>query len=93
MTVDRPSPGDGHVRVGTVHRERALTELRNAAADDRITFDELDARVARALQAQTRDDLAGVLGDLLTPPGWPRSSVTPPARLTARAHGGRTRSG
>ena len=95
MTDDRPSPAEGHLRVGTFHRERALTELRNAAADDRITFDELDARVPRALQAHSRDDLVAVLGDLLdsaqlaaffgTPAGaseGPGSRWEAPVRLT-----------
>ncbi|WP_432557490.1 DUF1707 SHOCT-like domain-containing protein [Granulicoccus sp. GXG6511] len=56
---------DGHLRVGTVQRENAVEILRNAAADDRITFDELDDRVAAAFQARTQQDLATVLGDLV----------------------------
>ena len=54
-----------HLRVGTSQRERALAEIRNAAADERITFDELEGRVPRALGAVTRADLASVLEDLL----------------------------
>lgn len=53
-----------HLRVGTAQRERALEVIRNAAADERITFDELEGRVPRALGAVTRADLVSVLEDL-----------------------------
>ncbi|MDO5533522.1 MAG: DUF1707 domain-containing protein [Propionibacteriaceae bacterium] len=53
-----------HLRVGTAQRERALEVIRNAAADERITFDELEGRVPRALAAVTRADLVSVLDDL-----------------------------
>ena len=60
------SPGrELHLRVGTAQRERALEVIRNAAADERISFDELEGRVPRALGAVTRADLASVLDDLL----------------------------
>lgn len=58
-------PSDGHLRVGTTQRELALEALRNAAADERITFDELEGRIPRALHAVTRADLTSVLEDLL----------------------------
>lgn len=64
MTVGSPGP-EAALRVGTVHREHALETLRNAAADARITFDELEERVPRAVNARTRGDLAAVLDDLL----------------------------
>lgn len=56
---------EAHLRVGTAQREAALEVLRNAAADERITFEELEARVPRALHAITRGDLIAVLDDLL----------------------------
>ncbi|MFT4295765.1 MAG: DUF1707 domain-containing protein [Micropruina sp.] len=56
---------DLHLRVGTAQREGALEVLRNAAADERITFAELEARVPQVLHAVTRRDLAAVLDDLL----------------------------
>lgn len=56
---------NGHLRVGTAQREHAIEILRNAAADDRITFDELETRVPQVLKATTRQDLAEVLGDLV----------------------------
>lgn len=54
-----------HLRVGTTQRELALEAIRNSAADERITFDELEGRVPRALGAVTRADLVAVLEDLL----------------------------
>ncbi|MGA4670484.1 DUF1707 SHOCT-like domain-containing protein [Propionibacteriaceae bacterium Y1923] len=56
---------DRHLRVGTSQRELALEILRNAAAEDKLTFDELEARVPRALGAVTRADLVEVLNDLV----------------------------
>ena len=56
---------DLHLRVGTAQREGALEVLRNAAADERITFAELEARVPQVLHAVTRRDLLAVLDDLV----------------------------
>lgn len=65
--MNDPAPSDNrHLRVGNSTRERALEQLRNAAADERITFEELDGRVARVVASVTRGDLADVLGDLMT---------------------------
>lgn len=61
----RPGDSDRHLRVGTTQRELALEILRNAAAEDKLSFDELEARIPRALHAITRDDLAAVLNDLI----------------------------
>lgn len=49
-----------------MQREQALEVLRNAAAEERLTFEELEGRVPRALHATTRDDLTAVLTDLLS---------------------------
>ncbi|MGA4506906.1 DUF1707 SHOCT-like domain-containing protein [Propionibacteriaceae bacterium G1746] len=66
MTSEPSNGGDNrHLRIGITEREHALDVLRNAAADDRITFDELEARVPVALNARTRGDLAQVLHDLV----------------------------
>ena len=64
-TPPQPPGTDGHLRIGTAQRELALEVLRNAAADERISFDELEGRVPRAVHAVTRADLAAVLDDLL----------------------------
>ena len=65
-TTPQPGPGrELHLRVGTAQRERALELIRNAAADERITFDELEGRVPRALGAVTCAGLVAVLEDLV----------------------------
>lgn len=56
---------DDHVRVGNVQRERAVELLRQAAADGRVDFDELDARLPQALQARTQGELRPVISDLV----------------------------
>ena len=60
-----PGAGDGHLRVTTGQRDNTVAVLREAAADGRLDFDELDQRVGTALRASTRDDLAAVLLDLV----------------------------
>ncbi len=62
---ESPPLADRHLRVGDPQRDHAIEILRGAAADGRLDFDELDARVARTLHAITRGDLAGVLEDLV----------------------------
>lgn len=52
------------IRIGHAEREQAVERLQLAAADGRLTHDELDARVGQALAAMTRGDLDAVLGDL-----------------------------
>jgi len=56
---------DGHLRVSTAQRENALQIVRDAAADGRLEFADLESRVARVMAAVTRDDVAGVLADLV----------------------------
>lgn len=56
---------DGHLRITPAQRERALATLRDAAADERLRFEELEARTAVVLAARTRAELAGPLYDLV----------------------------
>lgn len=63
MTLSPDS--DAHLRITTGQREDAVAILRDAAADGRLNFDELDQRVGRALRALTRGDLVSVLADLV----------------------------
>ncbi len=66
MTVEsQGGVRDPQLRVGTAQRERAIEVIREAAADGRLDFDELEARVPRALAAVTRGDLALLLRDLV----------------------------
>ena len=60
-----PSHADGHLRITTGQRDNTIALLREAAADGRLGFDELDHRVGTALRATTREDLAEVLMDLV----------------------------
>lgn len=53
-----------------------MERLRDAAAEGRIDFDELDSRLERALTAKTHGDLATLTADVPTP-GF--SSATAPA--------------
>lgn len=61
-----PDPG---LRVTLRQRESVVQHLREAAADGRISFDELTTRLPVAMEAVTRADLYGVLGDLLVSEG------------------------
>ena len=62
---ETPAPRDRQLRVGNPQRDHAIEILRGAAADGRLDFDELDARVSAALGAGTRADLAAILDDLV----------------------------
>lgn len=53
------------MRVSNLQRENAAAHLRDAAADGRLTFDELTPRLDRAFSAVTRGDLIDVLADLM----------------------------
>jgi Domain of unknown function (DUF1707) len=66
----RPVSGDGHgaLRVSHEDRDRVAEALRVAAGDGRLSSDELDERLERALTARTYDDLAVLVADL--PAAW-----------------------
>ena len=65
MTNDLPALPDPGLRVSGAERQKAIAVLREAAADERITFDELEARLPGALQAKDRSALYRILGDLV----------------------------
>ncbi|RRD05499.1 DUF1707 domain-containing protein [Arachnia propionica] len=56
---------DLQLRVTSAEREVAAAHLRDATADGRLTFEELESRLPRALGAVTRADIHQVLQDLL----------------------------
>jgi hypothetical protein len=68
---------DGRLRASDADREQVVERLRTAATEGRLSSDELDERVHRALTAITYDDLDAVLDDL--PRSRPERSG-PPAR-------------
>ncbi len=73
---DQPVPADPRrLRAADADRDRAAGILRQAAAEGRITFDELDERINQAYAAKTFADLEAVTSDL---PG-PRVSAPAPA--------------
>ncbi|MFJ8668888.1 DUF1707 domain-containing protein [Streptomyces sp. NPDC093600] len=59
----RPVPS-GELRASHDEREAVVEQLRDAAAEGRIDFDELDSRLEQALKAKTHAELAVVTADL-----------------------------
>jgi len=55
---------DRSLRVSDAERDEVATLLRDAAAEGRLTPDELDERVEKALSARTGADLDPLLADL-----------------------------
>jgi len=65
---DQPVPPDPRqLRAADTDRDRVADLLRQAAAEGRITFDELDERLSRAYAAKTFADLEAVTSDLPGP--------------------------
>ncbi|MFV0408030.1 MAG: DUF1707 domain-containing protein [Propioniciclava sp.] len=56
-----------HIRVGDAERDATIQQLQEAAGDGRLTLEELEERIAAAMQARTRGDLRAILVDLLPP--------------------------
>lgn len=56
---------EDHLRVTAGQRDQAASVLREATADQRLTFEEFEARLPRALTAVTRRDLYDLLEDLV----------------------------
>ena len=55
---------DEQLRVADSERDAVVAQLREHAAQGRLSLEEFDERVAAALQAVTRGDLRAVLHDL-----------------------------
>jgi uncharacterized protein DUF1707 len=72
--------GRGDLRAARADREQAIELLKTAFAEDRLTKDELDARVGQALVARTYADLAAVTSDLHA---WPATAGPTTAGSTA----------
>jgi Domain of unknown function (DUF1707) len=76
-----PAAGDsGRLRASHADREQAVEALKDAFVEDRLTKDELDMRVSRALAARTGAELAALTADL--PAG---SAAALPPRQSAGA--------
>jgi hypothetical protein len=76
--------GRGALRVSHEDRDQVAEVLRVAAGDGRLTADELDERLERALTARTYDDLAALVTDL--PPAG-NALATLPGSLAAAVAG------
>jgi hypothetical protein len=63
--------GDGRLRASRADREHVIELLKTAFVQDRLTKDELDARVGQALASRTYAELAAVIGDLHA---WPAAA-------------------
>ncbi|MER6624596.1 DUF1707 domain-containing protein [Streptomyces sp. NPDC000931] len=69
MTAQPPEPSPrpvppGGLRASHDDREAVVERLRDAAAEGRIDFDELDARLEQALTSRTHAELAVLTADL-----------------------------
>lgn len=86
--------GDGRLRASRADREQVIELLKAAFVEDRLTREELDARVGQALASRTYADLAAVTADLPAGSGasvpataGPAAAgpVSTPARTLAKA--------
>src|SRR4249919_850212 len=76
---DQPVPTDpSRLRAADTDRDQTAETLRRAAAEGRITFEELDERIGRAYAAKTFADLEALTSDL------PGPGVRAPAPVTPR---------
>ena len=82
-----PAPrGHGRQRASHADREQVVEVLKAAFVQDRLTIDELDARVGRAFTARTYAELAALTADIPADP-----ATTAPPRPSARPTGKRAR--
>jgi hypothetical protein len=56
--------GDGHLRASRADREQVIESLKDAYVQERLTKEELDARVGQALASRTYADLAALTADI-----------------------------
>ena len=66
------------LRASAADREQAIEALKAAFVQDRITKDELDQRIGKALASRTYHDLNVLTTDI--PAGLPRAQLAEPAR-------------
>jgi hypothetical protein len=72
MTMDQPT-----VLISETERERALTTLREACVDGRLTLEEFSERVETALTARTAADLTAATAGLETERFLPGTELEP----------------
>ena len=64
MGGDEPAVGKGRMRAAREDRERVIDALKTAFVHERLTKNELDARVGQALAARTYADLDAVTASI-----------------------------
>src|SRR5215470_11421977 len=69
---------DDRIRTSDADRDRAAARLRDHFAEGRLTREELDERLAAALNAKTHGDLRRVLADLPEPGPVPAPGQSSP---------------
>jgi Domain of unknown function (DUF1707) len=78
---DLPAAVTGEeLRASHADRDQVVELLRVAAGDGRLSAEELDDRLERALTARTYAELAALTGDL---PAAPGAAVAPPGAVSA----------
>ena len=82
-SADDIAAGQGRWRASRADREQVVDALKAAFVQDRLTADELDERVGRALAARTYADLAALTTDLPADPAPARQPA--PAQQPAPA--------
>jgi len=89
---DGTAGAEGHGRLRACHtdREQAIDVLKVAFAQGRLTKDEFDVRIGRALVSRTHADLASLTADIPASPAVrPPRPAREPARKPARHSNGR----
>lgn len=74
---DPAATGGDRLRADHADREQAIGTLKDAFVDGRLTRDELDARIGRALAARTRADVAALTADIPPAPAAARLARPP----------------
>jgi len=84
----------GDLRASHADRDQVVELLREAAGDGRLSADELDERLERALTARTYAELASLTTDLpiapgaaVVPAGAATANVTPKEMVRIHVHG------
>ncbi|MHC3426784.1 DUF1707 SHOCT-like domain-containing protein [Streptomyces sp. DT18] len=83
-------PHEDGQRASDADRDAVAERLREAAAEGRIDFDELDERLGAALGARTYGELRPLLADLPGAPGFvppPAAPLGEPVELRGGVHG------
>jgi Domain of unknown function (DUF1707) len=75
-----------HMRASTADRDRSIEVLKSSFVEGRLTRDELDLRLGRALVSRFFAELMSITGDLPAGPfgRLPAHPVTPPFPRTSR---------